>query len=121
MTWRIWSPVGSTSSSNASFERSFSSDAASALERRMPPPALALALDASPCRSGESGRPAVLGRPPAAADRNDLHPQQDVVMRRSRGAQRRFPTIRGVSLGETCRARIRCVSYLQTATFPSPD
>jgi hypothetical protein len=31
MTWRIWSPVGSTSSSNASFETSFSSDAASAL------------------------------------------------------------------------------------------
>ena len=31
MTWRIWSPVGSTSCSNASFETSFSSDAASAL------------------------------------------------------------------------------------------
>ena len=31
MTWRIWSPVGSTSSSNASFETSFSSDAAPAL------------------------------------------------------------------------------------------
>jgi hypothetical protein len=27
MTWRIWSPVGSTSSSNASFETSFSPDA----------------------------------------------------------------------------------------------
>ena len=27
MTWRIWSPVGSTSSSNASFEPSFSPDA----------------------------------------------------------------------------------------------
>jgi hypothetical protein len=34
MTWRIWSPVGSTSSSNASFERSFSSDAASALDEK---------------------------------------------------------------------------------------
>ena len=34
MTWRPWSPVGSTSSSNASFERSFSSDAASALTKR---------------------------------------------------------------------------------------
>jgi hypothetical protein len=32
MTWRIWSPVGSTSSSNASFETSFSSDAACALD-----------------------------------------------------------------------------------------
>ena len=32
MTWRIWSPVGSTSSSNASFETNFSSDAASALD-----------------------------------------------------------------------------------------
>ena len=32
MTWRIWSPVGSTSSSNASFETSFSSGAASALD-----------------------------------------------------------------------------------------
>jgi hypothetical protein len=34
MTWRIWSPVGSTSSSNASFETSFSSDAASALDEK---------------------------------------------------------------------------------------
>src|SRR5215207_5896327 len=32
MTWRIWSPVGRCSSSNASFETSFSSDAASALD-----------------------------------------------------------------------------------------
>jgi hypothetical protein len=31
MTWRIWSPVGSTSCSNASFETSFSPAAASAL------------------------------------------------------------------------------------------
>ena len=37
MTWRIWSPVGSTSSSNASFETSFSSDAASALDDRRAP------------------------------------------------------------------------------------
>ena len=34
MTWRIWSPVGSTSSSNASFETSFSSDAPSALDEK---------------------------------------------------------------------------------------
>ena len=37
MTWRIWSPVGSTSSSNASFERGFSSDAASALDDKRKP------------------------------------------------------------------------------------
>jgi hypothetical protein len=34
MTWRIWSPVGRCSSSNASFEISFSSDAASALDEK---------------------------------------------------------------------------------------
>ena len=34
MTWRIWSPVGSTSCSNASFETNFSSDAASALRAK---------------------------------------------------------------------------------------
>jgi len=34
MTWRIWSPVGRCSSSNASFEASFSSDAASALDEK---------------------------------------------------------------------------------------
>jgi hypothetical protein len=51
MTWRIWSPVGSTSSSNASFETSFSSDAASALDVKekweQPPWAASFAREAS--------------------------------------------------------------------------
>jgi hypothetical protein len=34
MTWRIWSPVGRCSSSNASFEISLSSDGTSALDEK---------------------------------------------------------------------------------------
>ena len=54
MTWRIWSPVGSTSSSNAFFETGFSSGGASALDDK------------------EKRKRLRSGRPPARPDRAPL-------------------------------------------------
>ena len=71
MTLRIWSPVGRCSSSNASFEISFSSDAASALDEKRQ-----RSLSAS--MRGNVGNPRLAPRPRPRSlswlgERSDLH------------------------------------------------